>query len=815
MKQKNWKSYEVTKAIPQKRKKTWGGKALAVMLAAVILSASFQLNIFALTETTDNLTQNSSEMVDTASPTEPAPTEPAPTEPAPVEPTPTEPTPAEPETAEPEATEPEATDPETTEPETAEPDATAPETTEPDATEPEATEPESNENEEADSSLNEAVAAIEPSLQASISYSLEPLADVDETNTITYYSNYPAASGISNTTYLDPKEYYENESAVAATLAITGFATPENYYLQGWSPSSSAATAFYKEGVDLGKIDVDWDLYAVWIPYKHMNWTINGGSYSSTYNAQSHTDLIAWPTAVSASYAGDTISGLTYQYSVNGGAFSLEKPSLVNSGNYTVTVKATAPRFVETTTTVNIVINKAPLLLLPSVFASNPYGSISTISYTLPAVNDISGPQSQIDADEINKVLATTTPLFDAVDANNLVVSNLALALPGDYIAQINSTALSNLQNNSAFSNYILSTDKANFTITELTGLTVSANALNTIYDAQPHPAVSGVTASVVDATIEYSINGSSFSEVLPVITNAGRYTVEIRATARGYATATTTVTSTIDKRPAVLSVFQYSKTIGDQDPAFSASFSGLQGKDSINYTLTRVGGEGVGRYAITADVAQNNNYTVTVNQGYLDILALPIVPETITPPSIIIPDDIVTTPAEDDEEVIPEDDTAEEDEDDTTNIEDESVPLDSQTEFEEVVDDELFNINDDDIPLATEKGSWALINLLLAIFTTILSVALFIGYVLGGRRKEEDDIVIKRRAIPRVLSIVVALVAIILFLLTQDMTLRMALVDSWSFWMAVIAVIQIAIYFVSSKKQYKRNNTKYQTTNE
>ncbi len=822
MNQRYWKSYENEKAIPELRRKNWRNRVLSIVLAVAILCTLFQVNIFAQTQTSTSEQPMSEATTPAPAEPTPAPAEPTPAPaeptpapveptPAPVEPTPEAPTtaPSEPDASEPDTSNPDSTEPDTSEPEATEPDATEPDTSNPDSTETEKTEPDTSEptTEESTEVLTEDATDENDELDAPLTFSLEAAAAADEAHTISYYSNYPASSGLSNSSYQDPKEYKNEELANAATLIQTGFSTPENYYLLGWNPSPVAGTAQYLEGEGLGKIDVDWHLYAIWMPYKLMNWTINNASYTSTYNAQSHTNSITWPTAQSASWAGDVITGLTYQYSVNGGAYSNEKPDLVNAGNYTVTVKATAPRFTEITTTVSVTINKAPLLLLPVISHHYPYGSISTISYTIPAVNDLSGPKSLTDESAINNLLANTTPLFDAFDEKNVAVTDLATALPGQYSVKINQSALLSLQNNAALKNYTLTADNANFTITELTGLSISANGINETYNANEHPSISDVTASIKDAKIEYSINGGVFSETLPKITNAGDYTVEIRATLRGYTTATTTVTSTIEKRPVILNIFSYSKTVGTSDPTFSASFNDLQGSDKIDYTLSRTTGEAPGRYYISAKIVSNSNYTVTVNEGYLDIVELPIIPDVIVPPSVVAPEEAVTEPEVEITE--PEEEVSEPEDDDTTNIEDDTIPLDNQTEVEDVIDDSLLNIDDGDVPLATEKGSWALINLLLAFFTTLLSIALLIGYVLGRKKEEnvEGETTQKRRILPRVISIVVALASIILFLLTQDMTLKMAFIDSWTFWMAVIAVIQITIALLSTKKQNSEAN--------
>ncbi len=630
--------------------------------------------------------------------------------------------------------------------------------------------------------------------------------------TITYYSNYPAGLGLSDTSYQDPIKYENEAPGYASTLAQTGFALPTNYYFAGWHPSPSAGTAQYLEGAGLGKIDVDWHLYAIYRPYRTMEWKIAGSSYNSTYNAQSHTDLIEWPVAQSAAYAGDVIAGLTYQYSVNGGAFSDAKPSLVDAGNYTVTVKATADIYTEITTTVNVVINKAPLTISPDTLSSYKYGSISKIGYNLPAVNTENGPKSQADESALNAAISATNPLFDAIDNNNNVAADLSTALPGNYTVKINSGALAALKNNSAFRNYDLSATEGGFAITALDTLTVDAKALNTIYNSEYHGAVSDATSSVTNAKIEYSLNGSAFTAAIPQVKNAGSYTVEIRASAPGYNDVTIELTAIIEKRDVTLNIAQYSKQVGSSDPKFNASVIGIQGSDNLVYTLDRISGEAVGDYTITASVATNvavnNNYNVKVNNGLLTITAVstgpvnpsePTEPSTTEPPTTETPDLPETT--------TPEVETPEEAE--TPEIEDEEVfeqadvvLADEQPSEEEGTQQTSVNIDDANLPLSTNNsnGTWALLNLILAIITVFVSVILIIGYFLIKKEEndeyneyDEENQKVNRKTFFRFGSAVVALVSVIAFILTQNILLEMVFVDRWTVLMFVLAIVQIA----------------------
>ena len=78
--------------------------------------------------------------------------------------------------------------------------------------------------------------------------------------------------------------------------------------------------------------------------------------------------------------------------------------------------------------------------------------------------------------------------------------------------------------------------------------ITLSADAYTGTYDGKDHDAVSNVKVIPTDATVEYSLNGGTFSTSIPKVNSATTYTVVIRASKEGYATKTLTKTITIGK---------------------------------------------------------------------------------------------------------------------------------------------------------------------------------------------------------------------------------------------------------------------------
>ena len=139
--------------------------------------------------------------------------------------------------------------------------------------------------------------------------------------------------------------------------------------------------------------------------------------------------------------------------------------------------------------------------------------------------------------------------------------------------------------------------------------------------------------------------------------------------------------------------------------------------------------------------------------------------------------------------------------------------------------------INDNETPLANGEdiadnatplaglgtGAWALINLILTIVTTLLSILLLIGYI-GKKKKaledEDGNVVLdengkevmeyekNKKGLWRLISIIPALIAIIVFIFTEDMTLPMIFIDKWTILHVVIALVQVVVMVLCKKKK-------------
>lgn len=103
-------------------------------------------------------------------------------------------------------------------------------------------------------------------------------------------------------------------------------------------------------------------------------------------------------------------------------------------------------------------------------------------------------------------------------------------------------------------------------------------------------------------------------------------------------------------------------------------------------------------------------------------------------------------------------------------------------------------------------RGSWALINLLSALGTMVLAIILL--FVKNKKDEEndeenmneEDTKAAKRNKMYKALSIAVAVLSVIVFVLTENITLKMVYVDKYTVVMIALLVVNAICFFVGRK---------------
>ena len=327
------------------------------------------------------------------------------------------------------------------------------------------------------------------------------------------------------------------------------------------------------------------------------------------------------------------------------------------------------------------------------------------------------------------------------------------------------------------------------------TGITVS-NPKDSKYDGQEHREVLTVKDTKIgkdliankDYTVVYSDD----------LVNAG--TVTIKVSGLGNYRGSFTKTYKITKRLVTLTSATVSKTYDGQaltNTSITVSGDGFVEGEGASYKVTGTQ-TSVGNSANAFEYKLNektlaSNYDITKVVGTLTITAAPA---PVTPPTPVSPPPVTPRYIQ---QVVPAPTPQEEVKKEKTP---KAEPKEEKVEKEKT-------------PKARPEKFWALINLICAIVTVLFGLLLLISKRHKNKDDEEEDDETrqqtnnddeskeqekKRGAFTRVLAVLIAILSVVFFLVTEDLSLRWTWTDQWTIWMVVIGLVQIVVFFVGRK---------------
>ena len=337
--------------------------------------------------------------------------------------------------------------------------------------------------------------------------------------------------------------------------------------------------------------------------------------------------------------------------------------------------------------------------------------------------------------------------------------------------------------------------DEPNTPDDKKTGITVS-DPKDSKYDGQEHREVLTVkdtkTGKDLIANKDYTV---VYSDDL---VNAG--TVTIKVSGLGNYSGSFTKTYKITKRLVTLTSATVSKTYDGQaltNTSITVSGDGFVEGEGASYevtgTQTKVGNSANAfEYKLNENTLASN-YDITKVVGTLTITAAPA---PVTPPTPVSPPPVTpryiqqVAPALTPQEEVKKEKTSK------------AEPKEEKVEKEKT-------------PKARPEKFWALINLICAIVTVLFGLLLLISKRHKNKDDEEDDETKdqtttnedeekeqekKRGAVTRVLAVLIAILSVVFFLVTEDLSLRWTWTDQWTIWMVVIGLVQIVVFFVGRK---------------
>ena len=332
------------------------------------------------------------------------------------------------------------------------------------------------------------------------------------------------------------------------------------------------------------------------------------------------------------------------------------------------------------------------------------------------------------------------------------------------------------------------------------TGITVS-NPKDSKYDGQEHREVLTVkdtkTGKDLIANKDYTV---VYSDDL---VNAG--TVKVTVTGLGNYSGSFTKTYKITKRLVTLTSATVSKTYDGQalkNTSITVSGDGFVEGEGASYEVTGTQ-TSVGNSANAFEYKLNektlaSNYDITKVVGTLTITAAPAPVTPPTSPTPVSPPPVTPRYIQ---QVVPAPTPQEE-------VKKEKTPK------AEPKEEKVEKVEKEKTPKARPEKFWALINLICAIVTVLFGLLLLISKRHKNKDDEDDETKDqtttnedeekeqekKRGAFTRVLAVLIAILSVVFFLVTEDMSLRWTWTDQWTIWMVVIGLVQIVVFFVGRK---------------
>ena len=118
-----------------------------------------------------------------------------------------------------------------------------------------------------------------------------------------------------------------------------------------------------------------------------------------------------------------------------------------------------------------------------------------------------------------------------------------------------------------------------------------------------------------------------------------------------------------------------------------------------------------------------------------------------------------------------------------------------------EVKIEEPVTIINEEVPLAN-LGTWALINLITTIITIINALGMIVTALFKKSYEDDDKDGYHKKS--KLFGLLPAILSVMLFVLTEDMTLPMTLVDKWTLPMALVLLTSAVLVYLTKNKKYE-----------
>ena len=399
--------------------------------------------------------------------------------------------------------------------------------------------------------------------------------------------------------------------------------------------------------------------------------TVSGHNYTGKYDGASHGKA-----------ATASVEGATIEYSIDDGTtWTTTVPTIKNVGEIKVIVKASMANYSDATAEYTLKVTPRPVTIT-SGNASKMYDDTPLIKHevTYGGDNFVAGEGVDITYTGSQTIVGSSKNTFtyefkDGTAEGNYDITTVYgdLEVTDSNKLTVSATGYNGIYDGQTHNGNVTATEGATLSYSTDNGETWTATEPTIKNVGEIKVIVKASMANYSDATAEYTLkvtprpvtltsetaskpyDGTALTKPEVTVTGDGFVpgeVTDIKATGSVTNVSDSPVTNTIvytttDKfvegnyditkdegklsiTPLAVTVTakDYTKYVGEKDPAFEATVTGTINNDTVSYTISRDAGETVGTYTITpAGAEAQGNYTVTYKTGTLTIKERPYRP--------------------------------------------------------------------------------------------------------------------------------------------------------------------------------------------
>lgn len=406
--------------------------------------------------------------------------------------------------------------------------------------------------------------------------------------------------------------------------------------------------------------------------------TVSGTDYNGMYDGKSHG------VAATAKIDGEPVVGadVKIEYKVGDSDWTTTVPTVTNVSDSTeVQVRATKTGYVPAETTYTLTVNPRPVTIT-SGNATKMYDGTPLTKHevTYGEDNFVDGEGVDITYTGSQTIVGSSDNTFTfnlkngtAKENYNITTNYGELKVTDSDKLTVSATDYDSIYDGQTHNGNVTATEGATLSYSTDNGKTWTATEPTIKNVGEIHVIVKASMANYSDATAKYTLkvtprpvtltsetaskpyDGTALTKPEVTVTGDGFVpgeVTDIKATGSVTNVSDSPVTNTIvytttDKfvednynitkaegklsiTPLAVTVTakDYTKYVGEKDPAFEATVTGTINNDTVSYTISRDAGETVGTYTITpAGAEAQGNYTVTYKTGTLTIKERPYRP--------------------------------------------------------------------------------------------------------------------------------------------------------------------------------------------